>query len=316
MSLDDLNPVPKVGDTVTIKLKIELDSGAKLQTQAMPLNIVDLPPEPTSSPTKAPSQSPTTGTPTTSPTSAPTNTPTASPTKAPSQSPTTGAPTNSPTFAPTKSPTATPSNSPSQSPTTGAPTTSPTPAPTKTPTLSPTKAPSQSPTTGAPTTTPTSTPTTSCTLPNKPRWLAIGTDGNLPCSETRTVNLGDTVTMLFFQEGANINNLDKLEVEFKVMGDKDRKTKWRIESDFFQTTDSNGHGRPHAFYDGSALRFRLDIPVDLIGDIGGTENGDKDPLTASELPGHIVWKWKTTLDGQNNQLDSGDNDALGVIHVL
>ena len=118
--------------------------------------------------------------------------------------------------------------------------------------------------------------------------------------------------MLFSQEGATANNLEKLEVEFKVMGDKDRKTKWRIESDFFNASP----GRPHAFYDGSVLRFRLDIDVNLIGDIGGTENGDNDPLTASELPGHIVWKWKTTLSGTNYQLDSGDNDSLGVIHVV
>jgi len=109
----------------------------------------------------------------------------------------------------------------------------------------------------------------------------------------------------------------QLEVEFKVMGDKDRKTKWRIESDFVQEIGTVG--RPYAFYDNGVLRFRLDIDVALIGDIGGTENGDKDPLTASELaasPGHIEWKWKTTLDGTNNQLDSDDNDSLGVIHVI
>lgn len=124
--------------------------------------------------------------------------------------------------------------------------------------------------------------------------------------------------MIFYHEGITENDLDKIEVEFKVdefepQGDKNRKTKWRIESAFFDSTDSIGRDRPYAFYDGDVLRFRLDIDVALIGDIGGTEDpadDDKEPLTGS---GFIAWKWKINRD---YQLDWQDDDSYGVINVV
>ena len=52
----------------------------------------------------------------------------------------------------------------------------------------------------------------------------------------------------------------------------------------------------------------------LIGDIGGTENGDGKPLTG---PGHIVWKWKVeTKSGRKYELRSSDNGSMGDIHVV
>ena len=120
--------------------------------------------------------------------------------------------------------------------------------------------------------------------------------------------------MIFFHEGiTDEKDLDQIEVEFKVDDDKNRKTKWRITSDFFDTTDSIGRDRPYAFYDDDVLRFRLDIDLTLIGDIGGTEdpnNDDKDPLTGS---GYIAWKWKINKD---YQLDWEDNDSFGAINVV
>ena len=56
--------------------------------------------------------------------------------------------------------------------------------------------------------------------------------------------------------------------------------------------------------------------MNLIGDIGGTENGDGEPLTPSQLPGHIEWKWKVeTKSRRKYELRSSDNGSLGVIHV-
>ena len=156
-----------------------------------------------------------------------------------------------------------------------------------------------------------------CSLPNESTWLVIGTNGQQPCSEVRTVNLADTVTMVFFHQGftsADIDDLNKIEVEFKVEGNKDRKTKWRIEpsDDFFQATDSNGQSRPHAFYDETTLRFRLVIDIALIGGIGGTENPDNNPVTSGEF---IEWKWKLDY-GTRVQLDSDDNGSDGPIYVV
>ena len=152
-----------------------------------------------------------------------------------------------------------------------------------------------------------------CSLPNKSTWLVIGRNNPQPCSEIRTVDLDDSATMIFFHKDiTNANNLAKLEVEFKVEGDKDRKTKWRIQSNFFDETDSNGQGRPHAFYDGSVLRFRLDIDVGLIGDIGGTDGPDNKPVKRGEM---IEWKWKVEA-GSKVQLDSDDNISEGVINVV
>ena len=188
--LEELSPVPRVGDTVTVKLKIELDSGAKLQTQHMPLNIVDLPPEPTSSPTKAP-----TGSPTSSPTKAPTTSPSKSPSQAPTRS---AAPTMSPSEFPTAAPVVTPS---------------------------PTKSPSQ-----APTTSPTAAPTTSCTLPTGPNdgeWLITTTDG---CTDRKVFDEEEDVTLIFFSDAIDHSSVDKIEVEFKVEGDSGRKAKFKLDS--------------------------------------------------------------------------------------
>ena len=118
--------------------------------------------------------------------------------------------------------------------------------------------------------------------------------------------------MVFFHDGitrANVNMLEKLEVEFKVMGDKDRKTKWKIESNFFQNTDQSS---PHAFYDdGDILRFRLIIDVKVIGGIGGTERPDNDPVQGGEF---IEWKWKLDF-GKKVQYDFDDNRSGGVIVI-
>ena len=118
--------------------------------------------------------------------------------------------------------------------------------------------------------------------------------------------------MVFFHDGiTSLNGLKKLEVEFKVMGNKDRKTKWRIESSF-EDPGSNSQPLPHAFYDdGSILRFRLIIDVDLIGDIGGTESPDNDPVQGGEF---IEWKWKLDF-GDRVQYDFDDNESGGVIVI-
>ena len=240
------------------------------------------------------------------PSALPTEDPVASPSSMPSQNPTTGAPTDVPSQLPSKMPSVSPTSQPSQNPTTSTPTEVPSKIPSKVPSSSPSSQPSQNPSTGAPV-------SSSCTLPDKPRWLVIGTENDLPCSEIRTVNLEDRLTMIFFHEG--ITDLDKIEVEFKVdeddpRGDKNRKTKWKIESDFFDTIDSNGQDRPHAFYDGDVLRFRLDVDVNVLGGIGGTDNPDNNPLKGS---GYIAWKWKINRD---YQLDWQDDDSYGVINVV
>ena len=247
------------GEFTTYKFKVEDKDGGKYGIQSgsagygvlVATEATTLPPDPTSSPTKSPSESPTTGAPTTTPSSLPSGIPSMLPTKSPSQSPTTDAPTSFPSSFPSAIPSMSPTQSPSQSPTTGDPTAVPSFVPSEMPSMSPTQSPSQSPTTSTPTEAPshlpskspsvsptslpsqnptTAAPVSSCLLPTKDTWLAIGINGNLPCSEIRTVNLGDTVSMVYTHSSTpediitNENQIKKLEVEFKVMGNTDRKT--------------------------------------------------------------------------------------------
>ena len=265
--LDELKPVPKVGDTVTVKLKIELDSGAKLQTQNMPLNIVDLPPEPTSSPTKAPSPLPTTGAPTGSQTSSPTKAPSTSPTKAPSQSPTTAAPTKSPSASPTAAPVVTPS---------------------------PTKSPSQAPTTA--------TPTTSCMLPTGPgagEWLITTTDG---CTDGKVFDVNEDITLIFYSDAIEHSSVDKIEVEFKVKGDKDRKTKWKLDSAADLSISDPSFPQLHP--DGT---YRLTIRMGDIGRIGGWDGGvtsaPNDPIRSGEW---TTYKFKVEDAGARHDIQRSD----------
>jgi len=253
--LDELDPVPKVGDTVTVKLKIELDSGAKLQTQNMPLNIVDLPPEPTSSPTKTPSASPTFPPPTGAPTFPP--------------------PTASPTSAPTKAPSMSPTKSPSQAPTTGAPTQVPSASPTAAPvvTPSPTSSPSLPPVTNA--------PTTSCTLPTGAgagEWLIVTNDG---CNDGKVFGLNEEVTLIFYSDAIEHNSVKKIEVEFKVKGNSGRKTKFKLDSAADLSMSNPSFPRLHP--DGT---YRLTIRMGDIGRIGGWDGSvtspPDDPIRSGE----------------------------------
>lgn len=152
-----------------------------------------------------------------------------------------------------------------------------------------------------------------CSLPNKSTWLVIGRNGQQPCSEIRNVELTDQLTMIFFHEDVvDANELSSLEVDLKVNGKSDRRTKWKIESNFFDTSDSDDLPLPHAYFDGTILLFRLVIDVDLIGGIGGTEDADNDPVKSGE---YIEWKWKVRADS-GVQLDSDDDISEGAINVL
>lgn len=110
--------------------------------------------------------------------------------------------------------------------------------------------------------------------------------------------------MVFYSQDITVqSSFKKIEVEFKVMGDKDRKTKWRIQSDFFNGTNQ----RPHAFTtpDGLLRRFRLVVNVNLI---------EGSPVQPGEW---ISWKWKVeTTDGLKVELRSSDAGSGGVINVL
>ena len=110
--------------------------------------------------------------------------------------------------------------------------------------------------------------------------------------------------MLFYSQDITVENslddIKKIEVEYKVMGDKDRKTKWRVESDFFDVANQ----RPYAttLPDG-VLRFRQTIDLDL--------------LEGNVQPGEwLEWKWKVeTNAGLKVEYRSSDADSGGVIYV-
>jgi hypothetical protein len=149
----------------------------------------------------------------------------------------------------------------------------------------------------------TNTPTLSpnaCTLPTKPIWLAIGTNGQA-CDELRTIGINDELTFLFYSEELTVQNaLDdfrKIEVEYKVLGDS--RTKWKIESDFF-----NGENqRPYATTgpDG-VLRFSQTM---FVNQLEGVEAGV-----------WLEWKWKVELNsGLKVEYRSSTNGSGGVIYV-
>jgi hypothetical protein len=149
----------------------------------------------------------------------------------------------------------------------------------------------------------TNTPTLSpnaCTLPTKPIWLAIGTNGQA-CDELRTVGINDELTFLFYSEELTVQNaLDdfrKIEVEYKVLGDI--RTKWKIESDFFDKTNQ----RPYATTgpDG-VLRFSQTM---FVNQLEGVEAGV-----------WLEWKWKVELNsGLKVEYREDDSGSGGVIYV-
>lgn len=165
-----------------------------------------------------------------------------------------------------------------------------TPAPTSLPTPLPTKVPTP--------------PPNVCSFPAKPIWLTIGTNGQQPCSEHRNVGINDQLTMLFYSQDITVENslddIKKIEVEYKVMGDKDRKTKWRVESDFFDVANQSPYATTAP--DG-VLRFRQTIDLDLLE--GNVQSGE-----------WLEWKWKVeTNAGLKVEYRSSDADSGGVIYV-
>jgi hypothetical protein len=137
-------------------------------------------------------------------------------------------------------------------------------------------------------------------LPTKPIWLAIGTNGQA-CDELRTVGINDELTFLFYSEELTVQNaLDdfrKIEVEYKVLGDT--RTKWRIESDFF----NGDNQRPYATTgpDG-VLRFSQTM---FVNQLEGVEAGV-----------WLEWKWKVELNsGLKVEYREDDSGSGGVIYV-
>jgi hypothetical protein len=277
------------------KWKVELNSGFKVEyRQDDPdsggvIYVNSAPPPPTPPPTPTP--------PTPLPTPLPTNVPTPLPTNAP----VTSSPTPPPTF---PQPTPLPTPLPTNVPTTAAPTPLPTPLPTNAPT---TKAPTPVPTpqpSPNPTPLPTNAPTLSpnaCILPTKPIWLTIGATGQEPCSELRGVGINDELTFLFYSEELlaqpDPTDFRKIEVEYKVLGDI--RTKWKIESDFFDKTNQ----RPYATTgpDG-VLRFSQTM---FVNQLEGVEAGV-----------WLEWKWKVELNsGLKVEYREDDSGSGGVIYV-
>ena len=167
-----------------------------------------------------------------------------------------------------------------------------TPAPTSLPTPLPTKVPTPPPNNNV------------CSFPAKPIWLTIGTNGQQPCSERRNVGINDQLTMLFYSQDITVENslddLKKIEVEYKVMGDKDRKTKWRVKSDFFDVANQGPYAT--TLLDG-VLRFRQTVDLDLLE--GDVQSGE-----------WFEWKWKVeTNAGLKVEYRSSDADSGGVIYV-
>ena len=257
--------------------------------------------EPNTNPSPAPSKNPSES-PTQSPSSEPSDMPSAAP-QHPSAVPS-STPSSTPSSMPSPNPSGTPSLRPSSPPSTSV---DPSSTPTQEPSYFPTDMPS-SPPSHSTTRKPTPSPTSSCQLPDTSTWLVIGTNGESPCNESLIVDLNDEVTFVFYDEDVDPNQISKIEVEFKVLGDKDRKTKWKIESNFFQTSNP---ASPHAFVDvDGVVRFRLTVPVNVIGAIGGTENPDNDPVNRGEW---IAWKWKVTAGDKTELKGTGTSSGIRVV---
>ena len=125
--------------------------------------------------------------------------------------------------------------------------------------------------------------------PGAGEWLIITTDGH---TDGRVFDLNEDITLIFYSEFINHNDVEKIEVEFKVCGEKDRKTKWKLDS--AEELEDSNPSFPRAFPDGT---FRLTLRMGDIGLIGGWNGKVTSPPNQPIRPGESTsYKFKVNRD--------------------
>lgn len=102
--------------------------------------------------------------------------------------------------------------------------------------------------------------------------------------------------MILHSDDVDEARIRKIEIEFKVEGKTDRKTKFKLELDKTPGFDENSdfyhsdNTLPYAIVENGVVYYKLEVDVNKIGDIGGNANGDDNwPVEVGES---IFWKFK------------------------
>lgn len=93
--------------------------------------------------------------------------------------------------------------------------------------------------------------------------------------------MNEDITLIFYSDAIEHSSVSKIEVEFKVKGDKDRKTKFKLDSAADLSIGDPSFPQLHP--DGT---YRLTIRMGDIGRIGGWDGGvtsaPNDPIQSGE----------------------------------
>ena len=148
---------------------------------------------------------------------------------------------------------------------------------------------------------PTNPSPTSCSLPTGAQWFIITNDG---CNDGKVFGLNEEITLIFYNDALDHNTVDKIEVEFRVQGDKKRKTKFKLDSS--QELSMNDPSFPSLYPDGT---YRLNIRMGDIGGIGGWDNKVLSPPNKPIQPGEWT-QYKFKVRDASDQYDIQRSDLF------
>ena len=120
---------------------------------------------------------------------------------------------------------------------------------------------------------------TACALPTSNEWYIITNDG---CNDGSSFGTNEDIEIIYYNAAIDIPSVNKIECEFKVLGDKDRKTKYKLDS--ADDLSMNDPSFPRC--QSSDNTCRIKIPMGDIGRIGGWDGGytanPNDPIVQGE----------------------------------
>jgi len=116
--------------------------------------------------------------------------------------------------------------------------------------------------------------------------------------------VNEDITLIFFSDAIDHDTVDKIEVEFKVMEDNDRKTKFKLDSAADLANPDPSFPRRHP--DGT---YRLTIRMGDIGRLGGWDGGVTSPPNEPIVPGEYT-KYKFKVEDRNDRHDIQRTDLF------